>query len=209
MDNKQLTSSQNGWQNSITNEQQPKKPIKIGIATGIGALLWLGPYLGVNAVLLPAKVQEVIPAEKAQVVALLASAAMIVATIANIIIGGCSDLTRSRWGRRTPWIVFGSVGSLLTLAWFDFVHTVPMMVVSWCCYQICLNAIVAPLLAFLQDLVAPKHRGTISSIYAFGYVIGQYGGQIVGAQFLGNSSTVRLGILVMGFLTLLSVQLLL
>lgn len=189
------------WHDTVLDSEQPKAPIKIGIATGIGALLWLGPYLGVNAVLLPAKVEQIIPSQKAQVVALLASAAMIVATLANIVIGGFSDLTRSRWGRRTPWIIIGSVGSLITLAWFNMSGSVPMMVISWSCYQIFLNAIVAPLLAFLQDQVAPQHRGTISSIYAFGYVIGQYGGQVVGAQFLGHVGT---GILVMGFLTLLS-----
>lgn len=189
------------WHDTIEDNQQPKAPVKIGIATGIGALLWLGPYLGVNAVLLPAKVQQIIPSQKAQVVALLATAAMIAATLANIIIGGLSDLTRSKWGRRTPWIIAGSIGSLITLLWFNMAATVPMMVVAWCCYQIFLNAIVAPLLAFLQDQVAPKHRGTISSIYAFGYVIGQYGGQAVGAQFLGHIGT---GIVVMGFLTLLS-----
>lgn len=187
------------WQDTIEDDQQPKAPIKIGLATGLGALLWLGPYLGVNAVLLPAKVQQVAPSDKAQIVALLASAAMIVATLANIIIGGLSDLTRSRWGRRTPWIIAGSVGGLVTLLWFNAASSVIMMVVSWCFYQVFLNAIVAPLLAFLQDRVAPKHRGTISSIYAFGYVIGQYGGQVLGAQFL---STVGTGIIVMGVLTL-------
>lgn len=189
------------WHGTVLDSEQPKKPIKIGIATGIGALLWLGPYLGVNGVLLPAKVQQIIPSEKAQVVALLASAAMIAATLANIVIGGFSDITRSRFGRRTPWIIAGSVGSLLTLLWFNMAGTVTMMVVAWCSYQICLNAIVAPLLAFLQDQVAPKNRGTISSIYAFGYVIGQYGGQVVGAQFLSHVGT---GIVVMAFLTLLS-----
>jgi MFS family permease len=201
MSTQDTTASKPVWHDTIEDAQQPKAPIKIGLATGIGALLWLGPYLGVNAVLLPAKVQQIIPADKAQVVALLASAAMIVATLANIIIGGLSDLTRSRWGRRTPWIIAGSVGGFATLLWFNAASTVPMMVVAWCFYQAFLNAIVAPLLAFLQDQVAPKHRGTISSIYAFGYVIGQYGGQVLGAQFLGSIGT---GMIVMASLTLLA-----
>lgn len=189
------------WVDSISDERQPKAPIKIGIATGLGALLWLGPYLGVNAVLLPAKVEQITPDNKAAVVALMASAAMIVATLANIIIGGLSDLTRSKWGRRTPWIITGSIGGCVMLVVFNMVTSVTGLVVSWCIYQIFLNAIVAPLLAMISDQVAPKHRGTISSIYAFGYVIGQYGGQIVGAQFLKSIGT---GIIVMGLLTLLA-----
>lgn len=99
-----------GWTGSVADDEQSKAPVKIGVATGLGALLWLGPYLEVNTVLLPAKVEQVAPGNKAAIVALLAISAMIVATIANIIIGGLSDLTRSRWGRRTPWIVAGSIG---------------------------------------------------------------------------------------------------
>lgn len=53
----QNSESTPAWHDTVLDSQQPKAPIKIGIATGIGALLWLGPYLGVNAVLLPAKVE--------------------------------------------------------------------------------------------------------------------------------------------------------
>ncbi|MCO7125161.1 MFS transporter [Sporolactobacillus shoreicorticis] len=190
-----------GWSGSVSDSQQSKIPLKIGIATGLGALLWLGPYLGVNAVLLPAKVEQIAPGNKATIVALLATSAMIIATLANVIIGGLSDLTRSRWGRRTPWIIAGSIGSCVMLVVFNMVSSIPALVGSWCVYQIFLNAIVAPLIAVISDRVAPMHRGTISSIYAFGYVIGQYGGQVVGAQFL---TTVGTGIVVMGLLTLLS-----
>lgn len=188
------------WSGSVSDSQQLKAPIKIGIATALGAMLWLGPYLGVNAVLLPAKVETLDPTNKAAIVALLSGSAMVFATLANIIIGGLSDLTRSRWGRRTPWLVAGSVGSCVMLLVFNAVQTVALMVVSWCIYQVFLNAIVAPLIAVIADRCAPKYRGLISSIYAFGYVIGQYGGQLLGAQFLGPR--VSTGIVVMSVLTL-------
>lgn len=181
--------------------EEPKAPVMIGIATALGAMLWLGPYLGVNAVLLPAKVQVIDPTNKASIIALLSGSAMVFATLANIIIGGLSDLTRSRWGRRTPWLIVGSIGCFVMLLVFNAVQTVPLLVVSWCLYQIFLNALVAPIVAAIADRVAPKHRGLISSIYAFGYVIGQYGGQLVGAQFLGPK--IGTGIIVMSVLTLL------
>lgn len=188
------------WSGSVGDNQQRKAPIRIGIATALGAMLWLGPYLGVNAVLLPAKVEALDPSNKAAIVALLSGSAMVFATLSNIIIGGLSDLTRSRWGRRTPWLVAGSIGAFIMLLVFNVVSTVPLMVVSWCVYQIFLNAIVAPLIAVIADRCAPRYRGLISSIYAFGYVIGQYGGQLLGAQFLGPK--VSTGIVVMSVLTL-------
>lgn len=196
-----VTKTVTAWTGSVSDEEQPKAPIMIGIATALGAMLWLGPYLGVNAVLLPAKVQVIDPTNKASIIALLSGSAMVFATLANIIIGGLSDLTRSRWGRRTPWLIVGSIGCFVMLLVFNAVQTVPLLVVSWCLYQIFLNALVAPIVAAIADRVAPKHRGLISSIYAFGYVIGQYGGQLVGAQFLGPK--IGTGIIVMSVLTLL------
>ncbi|QZN84760.1 MFS transporter [Cellulomonas sp. C5510] len=184
-----------------TDEQQTRVPVRLGIALALGCFLWLGPYLGVNAVLLPARIAEIAPDDKTSVVALLATVAMIVATLANIVIGAFSDLTRSRWGRRTPWLLAGSVGSAALLLVVGRASSVGSLLVAWAVYQVFLNAIVAPLIAVISDRIAPRHRGTISSVYAFGYSAGLYGGQIIGAQFLGG---IGAGFAVLAGLTLLS-----
>lgn len=184
-----------------TDDDQTRVPVRIGVALALGCFLWLGPYLGVNAVLLPARVAEIAPQEKTGVVALLATVAMIVATIANVLIGAFSDLTRSRWGRRAPWLIVGSIGSAVMLLVVGRAESVGQLVLSWAVYQVFLNAIVAPLLAVISDRIAPRHRGTISSIYAFGYSAGLYGGQIIGAQFLDG---LWVGFIVLAALTLLS-----
>lgn len=189
------------WTGVIADVEQPKRPIRVGIGLAVGVVLWLGAYLGVNAILLPAKVAELDPDGKAGVIALLATSAMIVATLANVLFGALSDLTRSRWGRRTPWIVFGSIASAVMLVVVSAMPTVGALLFAWCVYQFFLNAIVAPLIAVIADQVAPRHRGTISSIYALGYSAGLYGGQIVGAQFLG---AIGPGFVLMAVLTLLS-----
>ncbi|PLS31948.1 MFS transporter [Bifidobacterium margollesii] len=190
-----------GWSGTITDEQQPKPPYKVGVALALVTFLWIGPYLGVQAVLLPAKVAVIAPESKTAVVALLSTSAMIVATIANIIFGALSDLTRTRWGRRTPWIVLGSIACCIMLFVVNATTTVTALVVAWCVYQLFLNAIVAPSIAILSDRTAPKNRGVITSIYALGYSIGLYGGQTIGAQFLDKVST---GIAAMAILTLIA-----
>lgn len=184
-----------------TDDDQASVPVRVGVALALGCFLWLGPYLGVNAVLLPARVAEIAPQEKTGVIALLATVAMIVATLANVLIGAFSDLTRSRWGRRSPWLIVGSIGSAAMLLAVGRASTVGQLVLLWAIYQVFLNAIVAPLLAVISDRIAPRHRGTISSIYAFGYSAGLYGGQIIGAQFLGGLWG---GFVVLAALTLLS-----
>ncbi|MCI1676092.1 MAG: MFS transporter [Ancrocorticia sp.] len=189
------------WCGTIANDQQPRPPYRVGVALALGTFLWLGPYLGVNAVLLPARVAEISPDSKATVIALLSTSAMIVATIANIIFGALSDLTRSRFGRRTPWIIAGSIASAAMLLVVNTATSVGLLVIYWCIYQLFLNAIVAPLIAVIADRTAPRHRGVITSMYALGYSIGLYGGQTIGAQFLDK---VGAGFVMMAVLTLIA-----
>lgn len=193
--------SNSTWTGTVQDSEQPKPPYKVGVALALVTFLWLGPYLGVNAVLLPAKVAGIAPSSKATVIALLSTSAMIVATLANIIFGALSDLTRTKWGRRTPWIIVGSVASCIMLTTLNAVSTVAGLVIVWCVYQLFLNAIVAPSIAVLSDSTAPKHRGKITSIYALGYSIGLYGGQAIGSQFLTH---VDVGITAMAILTLIA-----
>lgn len=100
-----------GWSASVSNETQPKPPVLLGLAVGIGALLWLAPFMGLNSVLNPAKLSRIIGggSEVNNFLALLGTLGAVTSTITTIIIGALSDLTRSRWGRRTPWILSGSV----------------------------------------------------------------------------------------------------
>ncbi|KFI83285.1 MFS transporter [Bifidobacterium psychraerophilum] len=189
------------WSGTENDTSQKKAPWIVGVALVLGTFLWMGPYMGVNVVLLPAKAAVIDPDSKAAIVAVLSTSAMIVAAIANIIFGALSDLTRSRWGRRTPWIVCGSVLAAASLVLVSMAPNTMMLIISWCVYQCFLNAIVAPLIAVLADRTAPKFRGTITSMYALGYSVGIYGGQMIGARFLGNIST---GYYVLAALTLLA-----
>ena len=176
------------WTGTVSDEQQAKVPWVVGVALVLGVFLWMGPYMGVNVVLLPAKTALLAGDGKASVVAVLSTSAMIVAAIANIVFGALSDLTRSRFGRRSPWIIGGSVLAAAAMMFVSWALTVPLLIVGWCVYQCFLNAIVAPLIAVITDRTAPKFRGTISAMYALGYSVGIYGGQMIGARFLTDQS---------------------
>ncbi|WP_222706291.1 MFS transporter [Actinomyces ruminicola] len=188
------------WSGTTTDEQQPRLPLRLVIGLAIGAFCWIVAYLGAVGVLLPARIAEIAPDDKAAVVALNSTVSMIVAAIANILIGAGSDLTRSRLGRRTPWIWAGAIGSLASLTLLGHVGSVPALVATWAVYQIFLNSIIAPLLGTLSDRISPQFRGTAASGYALGNGLGTGLGQVIGAQFLGNTAT---GLLVLGILTVL------
>ncbi|WP_137597999.1 MFS transporter [Paucilactobacillus kaifaensis] len=188
------------WQ-TPNNEQQKKLPVRTAIALAVGVVLWLGPYLGLVGVLVPQQVARINPDEKANIIAIMSTFAMIVSTIANIVEGALSDRTRSRWGRRTPWIVVGAIGTAVCILFWGKSVTAWQVILSDCVYMIFLNMIVAPLIAVIADRTSPKYRGTISSVYALGSAAGQYGGQAFASLFLPVPYT---GFIVMAVLTALS-----
>lgn len=188
------------WQ-TPNNEQQKKLPVRTAIALAVGVVLWLGPYLGLVGVLVPQQVARINPDEKANIIAIMSTFAMIVSTIANIVEGALSDRTRSSWGRRTPWIVVGAIGTAICILFWGKSVTAWQVILSDCVYMIFLNMIVAPLIAVIADRTSPKYRGTISSVYALGSAAGQYGGQAFASLFLPVPYT---GFIVMAVLTALS-----
>ena len=137
-------------------DQQHRVPVRTGVALALGVLLWLGPYLGLVGVLVPQQVARIDPANKTGDIALMSTVAMIVSTIANIVEGGLSDRTRSRWGRRTPWIVAGSVGTFVCVLFWGQCSAVWQVVLSDSVYMIFLNMIVAPLIAVIAESSAYK-----------------------------------------------------
>ncbi len=186
------------WSGTTTDVQQPAFPTRLAIGLAIGSFCWVVAYLGAVAVLLPARIAEIDPQNKAAIIALNSTIAMVVATAANLLIGAFSDLTRTRWGRRTPWIWIGAIGSLVSLVALGQMTTAAGLITVWAIYQLFLNAIIAPLLATLADRIAPKFRGSAASSYALGLGLGSGLGQVIGAQFLGNASV---GLIVLGVLT--------
>nr|WP_321457322.1 MFS transporter [uncultured Cohaesibacter sp.] len=189
------------WTGNTTNDEQTRFPTRIAVGLAIGAFCWVIAYLGAIAVLLPARVAEIDSVDKAAIIALNSTISMVVATLANLLIGAFSDLTRSRFGRRTPWIWVGAIGSLVSLFYLGQVTTATGLIATWALYQVFLNAIIAPLIATIADRIAPRYRGSAASAYALGLGVGAGLGQVIGAQFIGD---VSFGFIVLGILTVIA-----
>lgn len=200
MDNQTTIRERKPWE-TPTDEEQKKLPVRTAIGLVLGVMLWLGPYLGLVGVLVPQAMARITPDHKAGAIALMSTCAMIVSTIANIIEGALSDRTRSKHGRRTPWIVWGSIGTAVVIVFWGQCTTVWQEVLADCAYMIFLNMIVAPLIAVIADRTAPKYRGTISSAYALGNDVGQFGGQALASLFLPVPTT---GFIILAILTAFS-----
>ncbi|KRN59470.1 MFS transporter [Limosilactobacillus secaliphilus] len=168
----------------MNKEESEHAPFRVGVGLFVGVMSWILPYIGVNNTLLPAKVQAIDPSGKVQIIAELATMSMIVAAIANVVLGALSDRTHTRLGKRTPWIIGGEIVSMICFALLTTVNSIAMLFLIWAVYQIGLNGIVAPLIAILSDMVPKKFKGTISSFYGIAMSIGNPLATIIAARFI-------------------------
>ena len=173
--------------------RQPNFPWIMSLGLLFAPIAWFAaPSAGRNT-LLPVIFSNIDPAGKVWAVGTVAAVATVTAAIANYLFGALSDVTRSRFGKRTPWIVGGCVVMIAALIWVANSTTVWMVIVAWAVVAAAENAMMAAIVAQFSDRVAPKWRGRLSAGYAIGFVIAQ-NFALVGAQFLDRP---KLGIYVL------------
>jgi MFS family permease len=161
---------------------------RLGVAIAVGGMGWIIPFAASSAILLPAKIAHIDAADKVALLAIVTVAGSIAALLANVIFGALSDLTRSRFGRRTPWMVGGGIAAAIFMALLATAETVPLLILWWCLYQAAQNAIVASLVAIVPDRVPNARRGTISAVYGVGVMVGGVFGAVLGSSFIGAPS---------------------
>ncbi|GAA3384021.1 MFS transporter [Cryptosporangium minutisporangium] len=125
-------------------------------------------------------------AARAQSLALVTSIAMVATMIVQPVVGVLSDRTRSRYGRRAPWMVFGAVVGSGFLVAVRFAPTIAVLALLWACAQAVLNCVAGPLQATVADRVPESKVGTASGIGGLGNFAGGLAGG-VGAGVLLSS----------------------
>ncbi|MBO0451938.1 MFS transporter [Candidatus Enterococcus murrayae] len=164
----------------------------------IGPASWLGPYIAAASLFLPALIQQIDAENKIQLVALFSTCGMVFAAVSNMVAGYLSDRTRSRFGKRTPWLVGGATAFMISMILASMANSIPFLLISWMLGQIALNFIVAPMVAWL-DLAPEDGKGTASGAYGgLGMALGNNGFTIFAAMFLGQF---RLGFIIFGIIT--------
>src|SRR4051812_14836292 len=122
--------------------------------------LWLAIYAPIQ-VLLPEQAQLLASADKEAVFSLVTGIGALMALIANPVIGALSDRTSSRWGRRHPWTLAGSVLGALGLVVLAVAPNVVLMVIGWSLVQAGLNGMLASLTSALPDRVPVEQRAEV------------------------------------------------
>lgn len=138
-------------------------------------LAWIGLYAGLFGplqVLLPQQVEALAPADKEATLALVLGAGAACSLVANPLFGALSDRTRSRFGRRRPWIALGFGGGAVAVGLLAAAPAVPLVVLGWCAAQTLLNAPFAALSAAVPDEVPAAQRGTAAGYLGLAFVVG-------------------------------------
>jgi MFS family permease len=146
-------------------------------------------YGAVPGVLLPLQIQGLFPHQKVAYLAIASTIGAVAAMIAQPVAGQISDRTRSRFGRRSQWIVFGSLVGGLALIGMSLANTLVSIVIAWTIAQIAFNFAQGPLSAIVPDRVPKWALGTFAALGGMAAMLGAVGGQVLGSAFAKHVGT--------------------
>lgn len=152
----------------------------------IGAFAWAAPSAAALTVLIPAKLATITPDGKVETLALVTVVGSLTALAAAIGFGTLSDRTRTRFGKRAPWMLAGALVAGVALLLLSMAENVGAIVAFWILFQAALNALIAPLKALLADRVASERLGRVSAVYGAATLIGFAIGVVAGALFVAH-----------------------
>ena len=132
---------------------------------------WIGLSFKWNAlhpIILPALLLNYIPdVQKNTYLGILTFIGLIVATIVQPLAGAISDGWVSRWGRRRPLIVMGTLFDLVFLAIMGWAGGFAWLVIGYIGLQLSSNIAHGPLQGLLPDRVPTGQLGVASSLKTF------------------------------------------
>ena len=146
--------------------KEPTRPVTPGfqILLGLanaGAIITLIPVL---AVLIPAQVTQIAPANSAASLALVLALGAAGALVGNPLAGALSDRTTARLGRRRPWLLVGMAGSALGLLLLANSRSITALAAGWVTTQFFGNVLLAAYGAVMPDRVPVAQRGATQAI---------------------------------------------
>jgi len=156
---------------------------------GLYALGYTGTWLALLTpilVSLALRLRQLDPPNATHDLALVLSMGAIFAIVSNPIFGHLSDRTRSRFGRRRPWLVGGMVCGTVALWMTATAQSVAVVLAGWCLAQVAFNAVLASMVAILPDQVPERQRGTVSGVIAVCLPLGQALGTLLVSGVSGS-----------------------
>lgn len=166
------------------------RPLPVTISSLVMANVALfAVYQAILLILLPMQVEAIDPASKVANLALVTGVGAVFAAIFNPLAGALSDNTRSRFGRRAPWMLGAGVCAFVAMNLLGAARDVIWIIVAFCLVQMSMNAFQAPLTAAMPERVPPFRRGIASSFIGLNMPIGSILGAAIASHFATRTQT--------------------
>ncbi len=174
----------------------PAAPVEARISAPAGRALM--PFLGIvnfaivsaglgfTAVLLPNQLTLLDETNKVANLALVSSISILAAVVVTPLVGALSDRTRSRWGRRAPWMLAGGLLMAAALSGIGLLQSVALILLLACIVQAGSATVSAPLAALIADRYEVNRRGMASAFIGFGLNLGYAAGVIIASMLAFN-----------------------
>lgn len=182
--------TQTTYVRTASGEDDPPPPLK-GLGRLLGSIIPANFAIflvwgAVPGVLLPHQIELLFPESKIATFAVIATVGALCALVAQPVAGQLSDRTRSKYGRRAPWMMLGVFGGGLALVGLAFANSFVGILIAWCLVQIAYNFAQGPLSAVLPDRVPIARRGTFAALSGIGLMAGALGGQVIGSMLFDS-----------------------
>lgn len=184
----------------------PREPT-VGLGRLVGGLVAgmagtrMAVYMSTNFLLPVLIVAAVGEGAKENWLGLLQFVSGLVSILVSPLVGQWSDRTRTRWGRRMPWILMGAVVGAIGLVLSGICLGGIPLLISWTLAQFGFQCSMMILLTVIPERVQRGRRGTVSAIYGFGTVLATMLSGVVIARFTKNAllgMVVCAGVLLVG-----------
>jgi MFS family permease len=167
-------------------------------------LYWLALNVASNSlhpIVLPVRVQQLVPEGlKATYLSVLTFAGLVVAIVVQPVMGALSDRSTSRWGRRRPFIVAGTVFNLLFLTFIGLAGNYWLLFAALLMLQFSLNVAHGALQGLIPDLVPKEQRGMASGVKGLIEIIGAIVASLGAGYLVGQGQmAAAIGLIMMVF----------
>src|SRR3954451_4374772 len=140
------------------------------------SIYWLGinaMWTGLHVLILPKRMEAIFgPAAAGIGLGLITTAGVVVAIVVQPTVGAISDYTVSRWGRRKPYIVIGSLLDIVFLWAVASADTFLTMVIALVLLQFSSNFAQGPFQGYVPDLVPARQVGRASGLMGVMIILG-------------------------------------
>lgn len=150
------------------------------------------------SVLLPSQIEAIDPANKVTNLAIVTSVSFGFTILAQPLVGALSDRTRTRLGRRAPWMLAGSIVAAAFLLGLGGLTSVAWICVFWVVIQFALNATDVTSTAFVPDRVPRERRGSAAAALGAGAMAGAAVGTVLAGPLAADGRSLAYTILGLG-----------